>query len=572
MGKLTLKTASANDLLRKCFEAGISYNLLLGTFDERDKKELNNFEDAIKHIHLFHRPQVYTLLSKAFRPRMQLEFIMAHLAELNCPMSLIGYLHCVAKNFPHLPFELLTNPKRSLLEPQNILKAYYSVREALDKSRQHNSEITITDPTLLTLYELVIKKKLTSSLVAIDERPLDNGETAFVIHSHGMFDAPRNDRNLDQFGHEHRHIIEVARELEIGNNPLDKVKFPLLNCNKPSKWASTLHALCCYYEGISPTIFCNKHLDIVPRNYHNTLREPNLIANQLKKFQQRSKALWQLLKPSSGFYPKIQQNTFDDGDPKLIKHMILRHLIMLYLTMLKHPSWSIKVRGCIETLQKLYSTDLLQKWDEHINLQRISTSSPCPLTDIQLLFQSNPVGLHPLWWLSGELPDPLELMGHYVNSSQLSNEQLTELNQRYRNTRLDIVALMIPRSLKIDTSQLFKKSITLQLGNPCKFYGPSNLQLEERLYLASLLVTGQYTLQTLKDNQKLESRYLENVLIGVCYLWHNVMIKKISQEDFLDLLVQHSLDDMSTATLRKRIKLAQEWLKKWPNVNLFNDL
>ncbi len=573
---LKLKPSIADDLLRKCFEAGISYNLLLGTFVDREKKEINNFERSLDDIHLFDRPHAYTLLNQAFNPRAEVEYTIARLNfELQCPGSLGAYLYCVVKNYPHWPLELFTRAKRSALEPKNILRAYYAVRTMLEKHRQHDHEMVITDPTLIALYELEKKRKLTSHLVSVDEQPIQNGITSFVIHSHGLFSYRSNEQhhsNERWLGQEHRHILEVARELEMGRDPLDKVRYALLNGQRVSQWSSTLLALCCYCENISAQSFCKNHLDRVPRRYHSDLRDVNLIKHQLKKFPQREKSLWQFLKPSPDDYFKSQKKPFEQADPILIKKMVLCHFIMLYLTVLSHSSWSIRMRKCVEIFKKRHPHEHQKKWVECMMTDTRNSPDAPLLREVQKLFDSNPVGLYPWMWGS-EFPDPLALMTHYLGSKDKpSNEQLVKLNMFYKQLRLDITALIIPQCLNIDTSPWFKKSVWVQMGKTCTFFGPSSLPLEERLSLASLLITNQYTVQTLKDNMLMETKQLEHLLLGICYLWHNTMIERISQSRFLDYLVTYSLGNMTEATLRKRIAIARKWLKQWPDVTLFERL
>ena len=98
------------------------------------------------------------------------------------------------------------------------------------------------------------------------------------------------------------------------------------------------------------------------------------------------------------------------------------------------------------------------------------------------------------------------------------------------------------------------------------------MKQEERLSLASLLCTNQYTEQTLKDNLTMDAKSLRDTLLGISYLWHNTMIEKVSQSRFLDILTDYSWDQISEATLRKRIKNAQNWLERWPDVSLFTTL
>ncbi|ELA7280692.1 hypothetical protein Q9X95_004303, partial [Vibrio parahaemolyticus] len=359
MSEIFLEQNQAEDILRQWFESGIAYNLTLGTLDERKQRGLQAFGYALDSIPLLRRPYVYGLLDKAFNPRGHIEYAMAHLALETA--NLAGWAYCISMNYPHWPLELFTRAtKPSVLAPQNILRAYYLVRSELDKHPQKGDSIKITDSTLIALHNLVNNRQLTSNLVEVEEGTDQGGLIPFVIHSYDLF-TNTNQESFHTLGTTYQHFINIARDLSLEKDPLNRVKFSLLDGKKYPQWALTLHALCCQHNNSSSINHISSILNQIPRKYHSDIRNPKLIDHQLKKFPKREKALWQFLKPSPDEHFQYQEEPIDKIEPTIMKKMVLCHFIMLYLSMLSNSTWSLEMRKCIYKLKKLYPNEYINK-------------------------------------------------------------------------------------------------------------------------------------------------------------------------------------------------------------------
>ncbi|MBP2700053.1 hypothetical protein [Photobacterium lucens] len=557
--KLLCSTAEAT--LRRWFETGISYNLMLGR--EEDREGLDEFEISLNHIDATRRIYASSLINQAYLPSVDIGEIILKLQPLlgRDTGKVVGNLYCITHNAPHWSWELLTNSKRTILSPENMLNAYYIVRKQLDMNRSFDNEIDVIHPTLKALCDLERKRKLTSHLVSFYDKHNSDGSTSCRLYAHGYFKEK----------HEgvHRHILEIARELSLGNDPLDKAQFALLNGKKYSQWDSTLQAILCYCKRITPQNFVKHSRDMVPREYLYTVRDANPIKNQLDQLFKRQSALIRFIRPLDSDYS--QNNTHDPFshlDSGLVRKMVLSHYIMFYLSRLHHLSWSMELRECRDALKKCFpKRDDFQKAWSHINGSRGNLVCDISLYErILQLFKSDPIGL-PYWaYETDVIPEPLTLLEEYFGTvNQLDERYLDRLNRKHFN-----IALNIPKLLKIDTSAWLKPPVMLRLGEPLIIHGFSELPLSERLRLAGLVKSKEYVYQTLTENLTMSLESLERLLMGICYHWHIRMNDDISLSRFHKHLSQYSVPEVSPRTLSNRSNLAKKWLKQWPDLGLFH--
>ena len=171
--------------LRKLFESGISYNLLLGSLSNR--KELDDFEIRLNEVDPIQRAYVASLINSSFSPEVDSFEVVAKLSSLEDKGSrdISPYLYCLTLNWPNLPWELLTSAKRSLLSPATILQTYYDIRTKLDSNSLDSIEETMVNPTLIALDEL--EKKLTSQIVSIKDFLREDGSSHCRLFSHRRF-------------------------------------------------------------------------------------------------------------------------------------------------------------------------------------------------------------------------------------------------------------------------------------------------------------------------------------------------------------------------------------------------
>lgn len=559
--KLLRSTAEAT--LRRWFETGISYNLMLGSGANREG--LDEFEMSLNHIDPTRRIYAASLINQAYLPSVDIGETMVKLQPLlgQDVGRVIGNLYCTTHNYPHWSWELLTSAKRSILSPKNMLSAYYVVRKKLDMTRSFESEIELVHPTLKALCDLEWKRKLTSHLVSFYDVHHTDGSTSCRLYAHGYF--------KEKHDGVHRHILEIAHEHSLGNDPLDKVQFALLNGKKYSQWDSSLQAIFCYCEGVTPQNFVKRSRDVVPRKYLYTVRDANPINNQLEQLSKRYSALTRFIRPLDSDYSQNNTNhPLNHLNPELVRKMILSHYIMFYLSMLHHLSWSVELRDCRDALKKRFpKCDDFQKLWLNLNIDDSRGDVICdaPLYErILKLFESDPIGL-PRWVYGHDfIPEPLELLeGYFGTVKQQDVRHLDCLNRKHFN-----IALIIPQCLKIDTSAWLKPPVMLRLGEPLIIHGSSDLQLSERLRLAGLVKSNEYVYQTLTENLTMSLESLERLLMGICYHWHIGMHDDISLSRFHKHLSQYSVPEVSPRTLSSRKNLAQNWLEQWPDVSLFH--
>lgn len=552
---MKLKRNLVDESLHRWFEIGISYNLMLGV--ESNRKELNDFECLLNKIDPIHRIQTASLINQAFFPHVNVTEIMLKLLQLNPAYNnLSNSLYCIVYNWPHWSWELLINEKRSILSAENILKAYYDVRKTLDMTSSNESEIHITNPTLIALYDIDKKRKLTSKIVSFRDYKQDNRNSICCVYAHNYF--KNNHTGI------HQHILNIANDLSMGKDPLDKTQFKLLNKKKYTQWSSILQALFCYCAEIKPQSFINNCRNIVPREYLYTANDSNSIKNQLPKLNKRQGILNRFIRPLEVNYSNKRENPpLNYIEPHLVKKMILCHFIMFYMTALKELQWSktlMKYRSDLKS--QLSKSDFDNVWFYLITGDKFIENSS--YHNIKRLFESDPIGLPPWAYNYDVIPEPLDLLEKYFGDINHDNDYFNILNEKYFH-----IALIIPLEIKIDLSAWLKSSVWLRTGNPLTIYGPSKLQLSERLHLAGLIQSNQYLYQTLAENlTTINFECLGNILMGICYLWHSCFNKKVSLSKYHEYLSQYSLPEISIRTLTKRKNIAANLLDHWPNVNL----
>ncbi|EML0298699.1 hypothetical protein V9636_002725 [Vibrio parahaemolyticus] len=580
MKEISLELSEAENVLRECFEAGIAYNLIFGRLDFRKQSGLVHLKRLLAKVPLVNRPNYYDILDRAFDPRYDTLGVLMSRLNPTSPLSgqLISYVHILDLNYPKLPLKLFLSAAAtndSVLEPKEIVRAYYQVRTELDNINRRKKPITITDPTIIKLYKIVNERQLTSNLVSVEYGQSQYNTTPFRVHSYDLFTSHRN-KKLDNkefnLGQIHWHFIEIARKLALGQDPLKDVPLPLLDGKKYTQWAPTLHALCRYYENSTPTKYYKKYSDKLPKIYDHELDSKN-ITLQLDRLSARESSLRRYLKPHPDDFIQAQQKRFEQMEPELVQKMVICHMIMFYFSVMKNASWYSQVRECIDKLKKSHPENYLSKLiilpekDEHMDDMLFN--------NLKELFHSNPVGLFP-WMFGSVLPEPIELMKHYFSHENNDNiEYIAKNNMYFKNLNLADSALLIPMYLSnFDISQWMKPAIMVQLpsedSKTCIFYAPEGASKEMSLYLAGLFCRGQYTQETLEANLTMKVSKLEDLLLGICFIWHNTFVNKVSVSKFVDILQISGISELNERTLKVRINKAQSWLEQWPRVSLFH--
>ncbi|EMZ5446862.1 hypothetical protein KDV41_09785 [Providencia stuartii] len=577
MEEIVLKSSEAENVLREWFEAGIAYNLIFGSLDFRKQSGLVHLRRLLARIPLSNRPYYYDILEKAFDPRYDaLHVVMRNLnltSPLNC--QFFAYVDILTKNYPNMSLELFLTAAAttySVLEPKKIVHAYYKVRTELNSIERHRQDIIIKDPTLIALYKMVNERQLTSNLVKVVYGHPQNNMAQFRIHACDLF-TNKLDNSEFNLGQIHAHFIEIAHKLALGQDPLKDVLHPLLDGKRYTQWAPILHALCRYYEDITPAKYYKIYREEFPREYDHEL-DSKKIAPQFKRLNRRLFSLYRFIKPYPDDFAKVTQPLLKKMDPAVVRKMVICHMVMFYFSVMKNSTWYIKVRECMTKLKKIYPQDYQFKLltfsenDGHID--------DLLFNNLKELFHSNPVGLFP-WMFLGSLPEPMELMKHYFSNKNSDNiECIAERNLFFKKLNLASSVLMIPMFLNnFDSSQWMKPNIMVQLPsgntNTCIFYTPTNISKEDSLYLAGVFCKGQYLQETLEENLTMEISALEDLLLGICFLWYNLFVDKTSVSKFIGILQANEINEISERALKVRINKAKNWLKQWPRISLFHE-
>ncbi|MGJ4418867.1 hypothetical protein ACP8S1_25930, partial [Klebsiella pneumoniae] len=99
----------------------------------------------------------------------------------------------------------------------------------------------------------------------------------------------------------------------------------------------------------------------------------------------------------------------------------------------------------------------------------------------------------------------------------------------------------------------------------CIFYTATGIPKEEGLYLAELFSKGLYIQRNIEESLTMELREIEDLLLGICLLWHESFVGKISLSKFVNILQQNEINDISERTLKARKDKAKYWLMQWPS-------
>ena len=83
--------------------------------------------------------------------------------------------------------------------------------------------------------------------------------------------------------------------------------------------------------------------------------------------------------------------------------------------------------------------------------------------------------------------------------------------------------------------------------------------------LAELFSNGLYIQRSLEESLTIELKEIEDLLIGICFLWHENFVDKISLRKFVDILQDNEINDISERTLKARKDKAENWLMQWPS-------
>lgn len=552
-----MKRSLVEGRLRKLFESGISYNLLLGRLSNRT--ELDDFEIRLNEVDPTHRAYVASLINSAFFPEVDSFEVFAKLSSLADKGSkdIAPYLYCLTLNWPNLSWELLTSAKRSLLSPAAILQTYYDIRMKLDSNSLDSIEATMVSPTLIALDEL--EKKLTSQIVSIKDFLREDGSSHCRLFSHRRFKESHDGV--------HRHLLEIAHEISMGRDPLDKVQFPLLDNKNFSQWGKVLNALLCYLEDMSPQDFVKASPKYVPRGYLETTREAKNIEPYIVLLLKRQRALLRFCRPNDDDYSQGKIQSLEEQlEPLLASKMILCHHIMLYLSLLKHDEWTINLKKTLDNLKVNSHPNKLQKNSEKYN-DLISRSIEG--LGKEYLVEENPVGLPLIYYTTANSTlDPMSLLEEFYSVKTNTNADLINEFVKKHGT----FSLIIPQTMRFDTSTWLKPPVMLRLGEPLIIECNHRLELPKRLHLAGLVKSNEYVYETLIDNlESIEINDLEGLLQGVCCLWYLKLNEVKSLPKFHTLLSKCLPIEIDVRTLRKRKNIAQEWLNQWPNVNLFKE-
>ncbi|HID4048384.1 TPA: hypothetical protein ACXE9F_004932 [Pluralibacter gergoviae] len=573
MKKIVLELSEAENVLREWFEAGIAFNLIFGPLDFRKESGLIHLRKRFAKIPLAHRPYYYDILEKAFSPRHNtLDILLGHYDNsLLLRGDLYIYAECLANNYPKMPLNLLLTAAatNSVLDPQKIVHAYYKVRIELEKNNRQKLDITIEDPTLIELCKIVSERQLTSNLVDIEYGNPQGEMTPFRIHSFDLFTNKYQrlvdkEFSLDQV---HGHFISIANKLALGRDPLNDVSHPLLKDKKYTQWAPILHALCRKHENSTQVEHQEKYSKIIPRKYQHELYS-NSINHQIKKLSKRASSLFRFLNPSPDDFAQNQRNALKTTPPEVMQKMIIYHMIMFYFSLMKNAAWYIKVRDFMTRLKVSYPQDYTSK------LLTFSNRNECMddtlYNSFNEIFSANPVGLFP-WMFSGVLPEPIELMTHYFSNKKNKDiELIDKKNRSFRNINLAASALTIPNFLNsLDRAQGRNPGIMVQLpssnSETCIFYTATGISKQERLYLAELFSKGLYFQRNLEESLTMELSEIEDLLLGICFLWHESFVGKISRSKFVNILQENKINDISERTLKAREDKAKYWLMQWPS-------
>ncbi|MBF4496017.1 hypothetical protein [Vibrio vulnificus] len=571
---VTLKLSEAENVLRKWFEAGVAYNLIFGSLEARKQAGVIDLRRLFSSIPLTERPYYYEILKKAFDPRYNtMQVIMSHL-DPTLPFSgkLQACVYILGENYPQMSFQLFNMAATSTsLDPKEIVRAYYLIRAKLDRAHDQKQVIEIKDKTLVALSKLVNQQQLTSSLVHVEYGPSQDSLTPFIVHSYDLFTHQghsKTNNEMFNLGKIHEHYIEIARKHALGQDPLEEVPHPLLAGKKYTQWAPILHALCRHYESSTSVEYYRTYSGSIPIKYDHELDNRN-VTPQFDRLRKRELSLRRFLKPHPDDFAQRLQEPLEQIDPTLVRKMVLCNMIMFYFSVMNNAPWYIQVRECIAKLKKRYPQDILTKLI--CFPEREDVTDDTLLNNFKELFDCNPVGLFP-WMFWGYLPEPIGLMEHYFgDKNNTSIEHIAQRNMSFKKLGLAQSVLLIPKYLnEFDSSQWLKEPIMVKYPSDrtkfCVFYAPENLSKEKGLYLAGLLCKGQYIEETLKENLNMEVEELEDLLLGICYLWHNTIIRKISLSKFLDTLQSTVGSEISERTLRKRVDKAKYWLEQWPKV------
>jgi len=573
--KIVLKFSEAENVLREWFEAGITFNLIFGRLDFRKESGLVHLRRCLAEIPLALRPQYYDILEKAFSPRHNILDILFgyNYDSLSLRGQLYAYAECLTKNYPKMPLKLLLTAAattHSVLEPKKIIHAYYKVRTELESNNRQKLDITIEDPTLIALCQMVSERQLTSNLVEIDYGNPQGKMTPFRIHSFDLFtNKGRNQLVNKEFslGQVHGHFIKIAHKLALGLDPLNEVSHPLLKGKKCAQWAPILHALCRNYENNTEVGYYKTYSQKIPVRYEHEL-DSKSIKHQIKKLSERANSLFRFLNPSPDDFSQRQQDALKSTPPEVMQKMIVYHMIMFYFSLMKNADWYIKVRYFMKNLKMSHPQDYESKLftfsrrDECINDTLYNSFNE--------IFSANPVGLFP-WMFSGVLPEPMDLMMHYFsNKNKKDIENIDKKNKSFKNLNLAASALTIPMFLNgLDSAQGRNASIMVQLpscnSDTCVFYTATGTSKEDGLYLAELFSNGLYIQRSLEESLTIELKEIEDLLLGICFLWHENFVDKISLRKFVDILQDNEINDISERTLKARKDKAENWLMQWPS-------
>ncbi|HDS9847128.1 hypothetical protein AB0174_24100 [Klebsiella quasipneumoniae] len=576
MKEIVLKLSEAENVLREWFEAGIAFNLIFGPLHFRKESGLVHLRKCLAKIPLALRPQYYDILEKAFSPRHNiLDILFRNNYDYDSLMlrgQLYAYAECLTKNYPKMPLKLLLTAAatpHSVLEPKKIIHAYYKVRTELERNSRQKLNITIVDPTLIALCKLVSERQLTSNLVDIEYGNPQGKMTPFRIHSFDLFTNKYRRLSNEKFSLDqvHGHFISIAHKLALGRDPLNEVSPPLLKDKKYTQWAPILHALCRKHENSSQVEYYKKYSKKFPLKYKHEF-DSNSINHQIEKLNKRYCSLFRFLKPSPENFSQNQRNALKTTPPEVMQKMIVYHMIMFYFSLIKNAAWYIKVRDFMISLKMSYPQDYASK------LFAFSSGDECMddtlYNSFNEIFSANPVGLFP-WMFSGLLPEPMELMTHYFSNKKNKDiEHIDKKNKSFRNIDLAASVLIIPKFLNnLDRAKGINPSIMVKLpsnnSESCIFYTATGIPKEEGLYLAELFSKGLYIQRNIEESLTMELREIEDLLLGICLLWHESFVGKISLSKFVNILQQNEINDISERTLKARKDKAKYWLMQWPS-------
>ncbi|GJK94513.1 hypothetical protein TUM17568_57190 [Klebsiella oxytoca] len=162
-------------------------------------------------------------------------------------------------------------------------------------------------------------------------------------------------------------------------------------------------------------------------------------------------------------------------------------------------------------------------------------------------------------------------MTHYFSNKKNKDiEHIDKKNKSFRNIDLAASALTIPKFLNsLDRAKGINPSIMVKLpsnnSESCIFYTATGIPKEEGLYLAELFSKGLYIQRNIEESLTMELSEIEDLLLGICLLWHENFVGKISLSKFVNILQQNEINDISERTLKARKDKAKYWLMQWPS-------